>query len=114
MSTAAAPQAATMIWAVADQRSRKIESETIAAPFGLFSSTRIANTNPATKPAPQMKADAARLLDLGQKTATIISRPAAASIESDGESANQSTWGLWITEPPPGSSSGYPCRTSGR
>ena len=88
---------ATMICAVADQRSRKIESATIAAPCGLFSSTRIAKHERGDEAGAADDGGGRAPARLGQKTATIISRPAAASIESDGESANQSTCGLWIT-----------------
>ena len=65
-------------WAVAAQRSRKIESAMIAAPCGLLSATRIAKTSAAAKPAPPTIADAARREAFGQKTATSISSPAAA------------------------------------
>ena len=81
-------------WAVAAQRSRKIESATIAAPCGLRSSTRTANTNAATKPAPQTVAAASRREAFGQKTATRSSDAHRGGSDSDGESANQSTCGL--------------------
>ena len=103
-----------MICAVADQRSRKTESAMIGPPFGLFSSTRIANTKRGDEAgAADDGRRGAPARACGQKTATIISRPAAASIESDGESANQSTCGLWITCPQRGRG-GLPRRTSGR
>src|SRR6516165_2157944 len=100
ISTATRPHPATRIWAMAAQRSRKIESATIGPPFGLLSKTRIANTNAVTKPAAQIDAEAARREVFGQKTATSIRIPAAPIIESEGEIANQSTCGF--TDPAPG------------
>ena len=103
-----------MICAVADQRSRKIESEMIARAVRALLVDEDREHEPGDEAGAADDGRRRPPLDRGQKTATIISRPAAASIESDGESANQSTCGLWITCPPPGPSAGYRCRTSGR
>ena len=65
--------------AVAAQRSRKIASAMIALPCGLLSSSQIAKTSAARKPAPQTIADrAACECAWARSTATISSSAAAA------------------------------------
>ena len=87
------PQPATSTWASAAQRSRKIESAIAVVPCGLFVASTTASTKPATKPAPAPVAAAAFRARRGTNTATSRSSPDAASIASEGESANQSTCG---------------------
>src|SRR6476619_1068714 len=96
MSTATAPQPASSTEARADQRSRKIESLTAVTAVALRASSTTAKTNEVMKPANATDAASGLRASRGARTATNSSTPEAQISDSAGESANQSTCGVWI------------------